>query len=401
MLLGDDTVVGATDEPASVPKARPWPSTADIVLAILATALIQLEIWVFGPDQPLDGPAWLASVFGAVAGMALTFRAFAPVYAFGANFLAVLLLIRLDYQSDFYPWTNLFLLFAVAGSSRLPTSLPVLGAALFGVISYFQAIPKEGGAAETLAVCLLWFAVWLGGRIASSRQRELMLRADRDLATALAATNQERLELEHQRAALAREVHDLVGHTVNVMVVHAGAARRAVHTDPDGAEKAMQTVETTGREALDELDRVLGMLRNDEDSPMSATPPGMASLTDLNLQFEQTGLTTSITVEGKHDHVPATIGLSVYRILQESLTNALKHANANLVEANVHIDDRAVRLTVEDDGQAGSSDIVPGRGLQGIRERVDLHGGSTDFGPRPEGGFMVSCELPLPIGRAQ
>lgn len=399
MTLADATTLEGEELPNPA-GGRPWPTTvADVLLGILAVTLIQLEIWVFGPDNPLNGPSWAASILGAIAGMAVAFRAVAPLPAFAVNVVSVMALVGLDYQSDFYPWTNLYLLFAVAGSSSLPISLPALFAALVGVVAYFAALPDEGAVAETAAVCLLWFAVWLGGRIASSRQREVVLRADRDLATALAATNQERLELEHQRADLAREVHDLVGHTVNVMVVHAGAARRAVHSDPEGAEQAMQTVETTGREALNELDRVLGILRNDHGG-VSTSTPGIGSLPDLNLQFDQSGLKTRIDVHGDHQHVPPTVGLSVYRIVQESLTNALKHSGASSVEAEVHVEPRQVRLRVEDDGQAVAQVVQPGRGLQGIRERAELHDGRADFGSRPQGGFYVTCELPLPAKAA-
>jgi signal transduction histidine kinase len=204
---------------------------------------------------------------------------------------------------------------------------------------------------------------------------------------------------------MARDLHDLIGHTVNVMVVHAGAGRGAVRDDPDTAEQAFRTIEQTGRSALDELDRLLGVLRRDDAAP-TAPAPGLADLVDLVDGFSKPPLEATLEVSGPTENVPAGVGLTVFRVTQEALTNVLKHADATAAEVSITVDDREVALTIDDNGTAnGAAGRRPGngtgtrggRGLAGITERVKLHGGSTDLGPRPSGGFRVDCRIPLRV----
>jgi len=187
---------------------------------------------------------------------------------------------------------------------------------------------------------------------------------------------------------------------VNVMVVHAGAGRRAVRNDPDGAEQAFDTIETTGRSALDELDRVLGLLR-DEDREMPLSPlPDLDAVPALVADFEQAGLHVEMTIDGPAETVPKGLGLSVYRIVQEALTNTMKHSEATEASVAITVDEHQVRVVISDEGPASRSiDSVPdapGRGLTGITERVQLHGGSVHFdSDAPGAGFTVDCTMPL------
>ncbi|MEL7208032.1 MAG: histidine kinase, partial [Actinomycetota bacterium] len=281
---------------------------------------------------------------------------------------------------------------------------PLLGLGLLGVFYYFVSFAEEG-LQTGIAVVALWLVLWLVGRVTGAREERERLRSDRDIAATLAATRQERLDLEAQRTTMAREIHDLVGHTVNVMVVHAGAGRRAVRSDPDGAEQAFATIETTGRAALDELDRVLGLLRSGgvDDGTTPYTPlPGLPETSALLTDFRRAGLSVTMTTEGPVEQVPHSIGLTAYRVVQESLTNAMKHSNATSATVRLAVDDESVVIEVVDPGPAkrprervADDGQRSGRGLAGIAERVQLHGGHAEVGPIDGGGFRVICAFPM------
>ncbi len=395
-----------------VGQGRAFWYAADAVIAAAFIGFIQAEVWVLGPLANSDLSKQVsASVVGAIAGATVAARSKAPAVAFIINSVTMFVLVGLGYESNYYQWSNLVLLYSVAEASRaLKPPIFALATSLLGVAFYFAALPVDDKLGTGSLVGLTWILIWLAGRMAATRRQARVFQNDRDLATALAATNQERVELQTQRADMARELHDLIGHTVNVMVVHAGAARRAIRTDPDGAERSVGTIESVGRDALAELDRVLGVLRTEGDGPGiggTAPAPGIPDLSDLASQFDGAGLATSVEVDGRHDRVPAGVSLAIYRIIQESLTNALKHGDATGATARVVFDDHRIRVTVEDDGTAlsnhrgiGADPIVPGRGLRGISERAALLGGRVEYGPRDGGGFLVNCELPISAGVA-
>jgi len=206
-----------------------------------------------------------------------------------------------------------------------------------------------------------------------------------------------RLEAERaaaeEQARIARELHDLIAHNISVMVVQASAADDVFETRPDRAREAIRRVVDTGRTALTELRQLLGAVRTDgtEYAPL----PGLALLDDLIGQVRHSGLQVVITVDGTPRPLPKALDLSAYRIVQEALTNTLKHANAR--HANVAIRYRDDQLDVEilDDGTGDSNGGGGGQGLIGMRERVVAFGGSLSTGPATGGGFLVSAIFPL------
>lgn len=372
-----------------------WSWVADGFLAVIFISIVQLEIWVFGEGDFAFSTQLFASILSPIAIAPLALRTRAPIPAFVVNTVGVLALVGVGFSSSFYPWTNLILLFSLAARVSPVASWLGLAASLFGVFFYFASFDRAAGPLVAAFTASLWLVAWLAGRVAGARIMQTTMRADRDLARALAEARKERIELEAERSALARELHDLVGHTVNVMVVHAGAGRRALGTDPAAAEQALTTIETTGRSALEDLDRVLGVLRTDDPDAPTAPLPGLATLPDLADQFGRAGLSTRIDVVGPVGDVPASVGLSTYRIVQEALTNTLKHASAGSALATILVDADAVHVEIEDDG-ASDGDISPGRGLTGITERAELHGGTAAFERSDRGGVRVRCRLPLP-----
>ena len=222
--------------------------------------------------------------------------------------------------------------------------------------------------------------------VASQRRvAELQLERQQQLAAATA-----------ERERLAREVHDVIAHSVSVMTVQSTAARRVIDRDRPRAAAALEAIERTGRDALAELRRVLSVLRP-AVAPVDLAPHGIDDLDGLAAQMRSAGLEVVVRLEGERTRVPAALDLSVYRIAQEALTNTLKHAAAKRAAVVVRFGDRAVEVECTDDGTAtpSRSNGGGGHGLLGMRERALMLGGEIDAGPNPGGGYRVHARLPL------
>jgi signal transduction histidine kinase len=231
------------------------------------------------------------------------------------------------------------------------------------------------------SLAALWFGAvvlaWSWGALARARG-----------ARRLAERRQAVLE---ERARIARELHDVLSHTVSVMVVQAAAADDVFEVDPQRSRQAVRRTERAGRQALAELRWFLRTVRADGEA-VGGPMPTMADVDRLADTVREAGLPVTVRREGSAD-VPAGVQLCAYRIVQEALTNALRHAHAGRAEVLLRITDAEVCVTVRDDGRGGPIDRA-GQGLLGMRERADLLGGTLRAGPRPEGGFEVSARLP-------
>ena len=204
-----------------------------------------------------------------------------------------------------------------------------------------------------------------------------------------------------ERARIARELHDVVAHHVSMMVVQAEAGPVGVEGDPARAAGAFEAIAATGRQALVEMRRLLGVLRGDGDQAPSLAPqPGLADVGSLVEQVGRAGLRVELVVEGPEAPLPAGVDLSAYRIVQEALTNAVKHAGPGRARVLVRYGEHDLEVQVRDEGGAGPALARPeggraGQGLVGMRERVNLFGGELRAGPGPGGGFTVDARLPL------
>jgi signal transduction histidine kinase len=201
-----------------------------------------------------------------------------------------------------------------------------------------------------------------------------------------------------ERSRIARELHDVVAHGVSVMTMHAAGARRSLRDDPDRADRAVAEVERTGRRSLADMRSLLGLLEREGDAAELAPQPGLERLEGLLDEFRRADLPVEVHVEGEPRELPSGVDLSAFRIVQEALTNVLKHAGH--VPATVTLRYRDGSLGVEvvnaTNGRVtGDTPPSTGRGLIGMRERVALLGGSFTAGPEPDGHFRVSCDLPL------
>jgi signal transduction histidine kinase len=201
-----------------------------------------------------------------------------------------------------------------------------------------------------------------------------------------------------ERARIARELHDVVAHNVSVMVVQADGATYALDQDPESARKALMAIAQTGRTALTEMRRMLGVLRSADDAGNYAPQPGIEQLGDLLEQVRSTGLPVTLTVEGVPREMPTGLALAVYRIVQESLTNTRKHGGSD-VRASVALiyTDDCLLLRIVDNGRgAAAPGDGMGHGLVGMRERVSVFGGTLVTGPHVGGGYAVEAMLPFP-----
>ncbi len=200
-----------------------------------------------------------------------------------------------------------------------------------------------------------------------------------------------------ERARIARELHDVVAHNVSLMVVQAVAAEDVFDTRPELSREALRAIETSGRAALGELRRLLGTVRPESGDNGNDPQPGLAQLEALAASMRAAGLDVSVRVSGESVQLPAGIDLSAYRIVQEALTNTLRHARASRACVNVRWSPDAVELEVIDDGRgaAGGAFDGSGHGIVGMRERVALLEGTLTLGPGPQGGFRVFAVLPI------
>src|SRR5207302_9431811 len=204
-----------------------------------------------------------------------------------------------------------------------------------------------------------------------------------------------RLAVSDERARIARELHDVVGHSVSVMTVQASAARRLLRPHQEKERQALLVVEQTGREALAEMRRMVGVLRHPEEAPALAPQPSLEQIEKLVQHTREAGLPVELRIEGEPVQLAAGIDLTAYRLVQEGLTNAIKHARAQRAKVLVRYEAGHVELTVSDDGRGGGDGDGGGHGLVGMRERVTVYGGNLEAGPSPEGGFRLRARLPI------
>jgi signal transduction histidine kinase len=225
-------------------------------------------------------------------------------------------------------------------------------------------------------------------RVVGDRERRAQVaERERDVAA--------REAVVEERARIARELHDAIAHNVSMMVVQAGAERRVLDGGQGSTREVLETIEQIGRGALTEMRRLVGMLRSDNGDPL-APQPALTDLATLASQVGEAGLPVELVFEGERRELPVGIELSAYRIVQEALTNALKHAGDARATVRVRYGADSLELEIVDDG-AGAAAPVPsgGHGLVGMRERVALYGGQLDAGRQPSGGFRVRVLLPI------
>jgi signal transduction histidine kinase len=270
-----------------------------------------------------------------------------------------------------------------------------IGMATVAVVGWNDPSASVG---EYIAVPLIIAVVWVAAFAFSRKLDEVD--AVRERARRLEREREERAReaVAEERARLARELHDVVGHSVSVMTVQASAVRRLLRPDQEKEREALEVVEQTGRQALAEMRRLVGVLRRPEEAPALAPQPSLGYIDKLVAHVRESGLPVELRVEGKPAQLPAGVDLTAYRLVQEGLTNALKHARADQASVLVRYGDGEIELEVADNGTGGGDGSGGGHGLVGMRERVAVYGGELEAAPRPEGGFRLRARLPVEAG---
>lgn len=353
----------------------------DVVLSAGLTAGLELETWFTGNT----GPHRVAT---AAAGPAVTLAvAIRRRHPTAAGAVAALTADVLQSR-----WSSQSLAFAIAWMCNIYAATVwtaqrrfVALAALYVVFGALAVILGSGRSQATFFLIVSFVVIALVRNVIGEKERRARVaERERDVAAREAIVN--------ERARIARELHDAIAHNVSVMVVQAGAERRTLDAGP--TREVLETVEKTGRSALTEMRRLVGMLRTDEADPLMPQP-GLGDLPKLIAQVTDAGLPVELTTEGDPRALPAGLDLSAYRIVQEALTNALKHAGDARAAVHVRYGEESLELEVVDDGVGAESRVESGgHGLVGMRERVALYGGRFDAGRRADGGFVVRVLLP-------
>ena len=265
----------------------------------------------------------------------------------------------------------------------------------FGRGSYTQ-LPIPG----FLAPFLMIGSAFLAGRVIADRQLEAARQRDRADEIQREHESAVKAATEEERRHIARELHDVIAHSVSVMVVQAGAARHVLDEKPDAARESLAAVEESGHEAMAELRRLLGVLNDDGEAAPLSPEPGLDRVEALVARVKEAGLPVEFRVEGEKRPVAAGVDVAAYRVLQEALTNALRYAGGAPTEAVVRYSPEAVEVEVVDKGTLAAPAEGVGRGLVGMRQRVAVFGGDMDAGPEPGGGYAVRARLPAPAREA-
>jgi signal transduction histidine kinase len=393
----------------------------DLALALMLAVVTLLPLWLVPASAGGREPDIVANVLALAATLPIAYRRRRPVPVLAMVVLATLL-AALTGPTSGVGLGVLIAVYSVAvhADRRQSQAALALTMVAVGVVVALVLVSSDTGlppAIFPVGLLIVWVivgAVWLLGDLVRSRGEaveELRLRN-----AELEAEREEnaRLAVAGERARIARELHDAVAHSLSVMVVQAGAARRALETaEPaDGgtggvagsaaaserARGALAAIEATGRDTLTEMRRVVGALRTTGDEPYEPQP-SLDELDRLLTTVREAGLPVELVVEGEARPVPRGVDLSAYRVVQESLTNTLKHAHAESARVRLHYGSDALDVEVTDDGRGAAAQLLEaphrGYGLAGMRERVAMVGGEMVAQPGQSGGFVVRARLPL------
>jgi signal transduction histidine kinase len=341
-----------------------------------------------------------------VLGVLVAFRRVHPTAAFAASVVVGALQVLLNIHVNTIDLAIVILLYTLAAYRPRRVSVPGLAICLLGsAAGVARWAPPRLGVLEWIMVGSVMFAgpsliAWvLGdsmryrrGYYASLEDRAARLERERDA--------QAQIAVAAERARIARELHDVIAHNVSVMVVQADGASYALDSSPERARQALATIASTGRQALAEMRRMLGVLRSDDASTGVVPLPGIGQLDELLEQTRASGLAVSFTVQGVPAPLPGGLALAAYRIVQESLTNTRKHGGpAASAQVLLRYCDDALVLQITDNGAgAAAAADGAGHGLTGMRERVAMYHGTLQAGPRPGGGYRVTATLPVTSG---
>jgi signal transduction histidine kinase len=367
----------------------------DVVLASVVLVLGQIEAWVSGNTLAThqQGPPWAEALCYGITAVLLAFRRVRPMPVL----LAMIGVLVVEFAVFGSPEgfgvavAPVIAIYTVANLEERRRALWGLSSAVVLWTAWVAFDPMDTTMALRVQALLWlspWIIAWLIGSLVRSRRlyvQGLVREREEKAATAVA----------EERNRIARELHDVIGHSVSVMTVQASAVRRLMREDQGKERAALETVESTGREALAEMRRMIGVLRGSDGAPDLSPPPTLAQLDRLVDTVRAAGLDVVVETEGEPVPLPAGLDLTAYRLVQEALTNTLKHAAATRAAICLRYRGGVLTVAVKDDGRGPEPDARPGTGLLGMRERVAVYGGHLFAGTAEGGGYELRAELPL------
>ncbi|MEU7564434.1 sensor histidine kinase [Streptomyces fradiae] len=391
---------------------RRHPTGVDSFWAVMLSGFSAL--WV--GTVPADGPhRGVAVVIVLLFGLVVALRRRVPeamlllAVALGCAQLVVGL------QPNPADFAMLVIIYTVAAHDgpRWASRLALVGGACAATISQLrwplEAVSTPGQVFFTVVMSVPFVLAWVLGDSMRTRRAYLAQLEERTDRLEREREAQAKVAVAAERARIARELHDVVAHNVSVMVVQADGAAYVLDSSPEQARQALETISSTGRQALAEMRRLLGILRTGEPEEAGeyVPQPDVQQIEDLVEQVRTAGLPVQFTVEGTPRPLPSGVELTAYRIVQEALTNTRKHGGPDAgAKVRLTYFDDGLGLLVEDDGRGAAQEMYVdggadgrGHGLIGMRERVGMVGGTLDAGPRPGGGFRISALLPLQPAR--
>ena len=387
--------LGLADLPG---RLRRSPHASDVVLAVVLTVVtLAGSVGESHPNQQFDKPPAgvhltpvpvSAYLLVAVSALALIWRRRRPVLVLAISLGAAVLYTCLGYFDGAVILNPMFALYAVA--LAVPTARAILLAVitmllLMGANAAFDPFGATGGGFILIpgeVAAALFLGLWVASRRAYSLRE---------------GAEQARRAVDAERLRIARELHDVVAHTMATINVQAGVAAHVIDRQPEQAAQALEAIKQASKEGLRELRGILNVLRQADEHEERSPAPRLAQLETLVESTVRAGLPTSVTIEGEVRLLAPTVDLTAYRIVQESLTNALRYAGPTSAEVKLSYREQWVEVEVLDNGQGQIDGVAQGtgHGIAGMRERAEAVGGTFTSGPRPEGGFRVRARLPL------
>ncbi|NED94218.1 sensor histidine kinase [Phytoactinopolyspora alkaliphila] len=390
-------------------RVNPWLFDGAIVAALLTVGLLSMFVNAGSMPSYRPGDA-LGVLLIALTTVPVLFRRVAPVSSGLVLAATTLLYLVWDYASLSSTPAMLIAVYSAGAYAVLAPGLVVLAShftvTMVYLASIFNTVDVVGPVLVNLCFAILGYTgAWAIGR--GMRNGRLYTAQLRDRAERLEGerTAEVRVALAEERSRIARELHDVVAHHVSVMTVQAAGAQRSLESSPARSSEALRSIETTGRAALTEMRRIVGVLRSPERTGQIGAhleahrgpQPGVADLEGLADQMRATGIDVTLIHKGDTGDLPAGVDVTVFRIVQEALTNALKHAGPASVQVSLERASDSITVRVRDDGRGMAAQLEarrPGHGLLGIRERVAIYGGVFMAGPRHGGGYEVHARIP-------
>ncbi|MGC0419881.1 sensor histidine kinase [Embleya sp. AB8] len=370
-------------------RPRHWRAIDVLLGIVLAGSLVTLRPH---PDDRLGTSTWIVvALLVLILAGAVAFRRTYPILAVTAALVAESCLRGLEVKAAI-GFATAFTLYTAALTVRNRPAVWALGTVAVAVGFATAPIPLY-------PAILAWT---LGTTARSRRQYAEALRRQAERQGRVEAEQRAREQAAEERLRIARELHDVVAHSMSLITVQAGVAHYVGTERPEEALRALGSIEATGRTALRDMRRLLGMLRDSDGTPQDAElapAPTLATVDTLVRDAAAAGLTVELSVLGERRELPTGVELAAYRIVQEALTNVIRHAGVDHCQVELHYTEREITLDITDSGRGDGGSVVPGHGLVGMRERVVAYGGEFAAGSRaPEPGFRVRARVPIEEG---